>query len=107
MRQVLVDYARRENAYKRGGGVVRVSMDEAVGLARQRGEDVIDLDEALKELAEIDSLESQIVELRFFGGLTIEEVAEVLGKSPREINREWSMARAWLYRRLSKSKDES
>jgi RNA polymerase sigma factor (TIGR02999 family) len=107
MRQVLVDYARRKHSYKRGWGVLRVSMDEAIGLARQRGEDVIDLDEALKELTEINPLGSQIVELRFFGGLTIKEIADVLGKSPRSIDREWSLARAWLYRRLSKSQDES
>lgn len=107
MRQVLVDYARREHAQKRGWGVVRVSMDEAVGLARERGEDVVELDEALRELAKIDPTASQIVELRFFGGLTIREIAEMTGKSPRTIDREWSLARAWLYRRLSKREDES
>lgn len=107
MRQVLVDYARRKHSDKRGWGAIRVSLDEAVGIAQQRGEDVIELDEALKRLTEIDPRGSQIVELRFFGGLSIDEIANVLGISKRTVNREWSAARAWLYRELSKDENET
>jgi RNA polymerase sigma factor (TIGR02999 family) len=103
MRQILVDYARNQKRIKRGGGsALKVSFEEAVAVAQERGEDVLALDEALTSLATIDRRKSQIVELRFFGGLSVEEVAEVLDVAPRTIQREWTLARAWLYRELSK-----
>lgn len=106
MRQVLVDYARNRNREKRGGGVIMIALEEAVAVAQSRGEDVIKLDEALKALAEVDQRKSQIVELLFFGGLSIKETAEVLKVSPRTVDREWHLARAWLYRELSKEHHE-
>lgn len=102
MREILVDYARKQRRIKRGGTAIKVSLEEAVAAAQERGEDVVALDEALTRLAEIDRLKSRIVELRFFGGLSAEEMAEVLKVSPRKIQREWVLARAWLYRELSK-----
>lgn len=107
MRQVLVDYARNRNREKRGGGsVIMIALEEAVAVAQSRGEDVIKLDEALKALAEVDQRKSQIVELLFFGGLSIKETAEVLEVAPRTVDREWHLARAWLYRELSKEDHE-
>jgi RNA polymerase sigma-70 factor, ECF subfamily len=104
MRQILVDHARKHRSSKRGGSVFRLSLDEATIAAEQHPEDVIALHEALEELASIDPRKSQIIELRFFGGLTVEETAEVLKISPVTIMREWRLARAWLYREL-KGKD--
>jgi len=101
MRQVLVDYARRRRYRKRGGQAVKVSLDEAAIVSQEHGVDLVALDEALTSLAAIDPRKSQIVELRFFGGLSVEETAEVLKVSPRTVMREWSLARAWLYRELS------
>ncbi len=102
MRRILVDHAREQHAEKRGGGAPRLSLDEAIGLAGERGVNLIALDDALSALAAIDPQQSRIVELRFFGGLTVEETAEVLGVSPATVKREWSMAKAWLYREISK-----
>jgi RNA polymerase sigma factor (TIGR02999 family) len=101
MRQILVDYARKQHRLKRGGAVIKVSLEEAVAVAQERGEDVVALDEALISLSAIDRRQSLIVELRFFGGLSVEEVAEVLKVAPRTVQREWTLARAWLYRELS------
>jgi RNA polymerase sigma factor (TIGR02999 family) len=101
MRQILVDYARAEHSLKRGGGTIKVVLEEAVAVAHQRGEDVIALDAALTKLAVIDARKSLIVELRFFGGLRVPEVAEVLKVKPRTVEREWALARAWLYRELA------
>lgn len=101
MRQILVDYARQQRRLKRGGAGVRVALEEAVAVAQERGEEVVALDEALTSLAAIDRRRSLIVELRFFGGLSVEEAAEVLGVAPRTVEREWTLARAWLYRELS------
>lgn len=102
MRRILVDHAREQHAEKRGGGAPRLSLDEAIGLAGERGVNLIALDDALSALAAIDPQQSRIVELRFFGGLTVEETAEVLGVSPATVKREWSMAKAWLHREISK-----
>lgn len=103
MRNILVDHARASSADKRGGSVQKIALDEAVGFSERQDVDLIDLDEALQKLSEQDELQSRIVELRFFGGLTIEETAEVVKLSPATVKREWAMARAWLFRRM---KDE-
>ena len=101
MRRILVDYARKRRYAKRGGELIKVSLTEAAGLTEERVADVIALHEALKSLAEIDPQQSSVVELRFFGGLTIEETAEVLGLSRDMVNREWTTAKAWLYQEMS------
>ena len=102
MRHILVDHARSHAYAKRGGGTQTISLDEAMVVSQERAAEVVALDEVLKELAEIDPQQSRIVELRFFGGLTIEETAVVIGLSPATIKREWSTARAWLYHELAK-----
>lgn len=101
MRRILVDHARRRNELKRGGGAVQVSLAVAEQLATEKGTDVLALDEALSQLATFDPRKSQIVELRFFGGLSESETAEVMKVSLRTIQREWNLARAWLYQQLS------
>lgn len=101
MRRILVDYARARKSLKRGGGALRVTLDEAAFAPEARSEDLLALDEALERLAVQDARKSQIVELRYFGGLTVEETAEFLKLSQRTVEREWTMAKAWLYRELS------
>jgi RNA polymerase sigma factor (TIGR02999 family) len=104
MRHILVDHARAVAADKRGGGAQKIALDDAVSFSNEQQDiDLLALDEALQKLAEQDATQSRIIELRFFGGLTIEETAEVLKISPATIKREWAMARAWLFRRM---KDE-
>jgi RNA polymerase sigma-70 factor (ECF subfamily) len=102
MRTILVDHARSHASAKRGGGTRNLELDEAMLVSQQKASEVIALDEALKQLALIDPSQSRIVELRFFGGLTVEEAAEVLHVSPVTIKREWSIAKAWLYQELAK-----
>ncbi len=102
MRRVLVDEARERNALKRGGGALRVSFSTATGFPDEAGMELLAVDIALKQLAELDQRKSRIVELRFFGGLSIEEVAEVLQISSRTVLRDWNFAQAWLYHELSK-----
>src|SRR6266550_1469267 len=102
MRSILVDHARSHAYAKRGGGIHKIELDEAMIVSQERAAEVLALDDVLKQLANFDPQQSRIVELRFFGGLTIEETAEVLGLSPATIKREWSTARAWLYRELNK-----
>jgi RNA polymerase sigma factor (TIGR02999 family) len=106
MRRILVDFARARHYAKRGGAAQQVSLDEAVTIHQDRSAEIIALDEALKSLGEIDPRKSQIVELRFFGGLSAKETAEALKVSQRTVEREWNSARAWLYREL-RGKDES
>lgn len=101
MRRILVDYARSHRADKRGGGWDKLEFDEALAPSAERSVDLVALDDALKDLLALDSRQSQIVELRFFGGLTNEEVAEVLDISPRTVKREWRMAKAWLRREMT------
>jgi RNA polymerase sigma-70 factor (ECF subfamily) len=101
MRQVLVDYARKRRYAKRGGDAHRVPLDEAMIVSEERAADVVALDDALKSLAEIDPRQSQIVELRFFGGLSIEETAAVLAVSPGTVMRDWTLAKAWLRRAVT------
>jgi RNA polymerase sigma factor (TIGR02999 family) len=104
MRRILVNYAVQRNAQKRGCGAARLSLDEAVSFAseppQESGFDLVALDDALKQLATVDPDAARIVELRFFGGLTIEETAEVLGVSESTVKREWKTAKAWLMTRL-------
>jgi RNA polymerase sigma factor (TIGR02999 family) len=101
MRRILVDHARSHHYAKRGGGAHKVSLGEAMMVSREPGPHLIALDEALTGLADIDPRKSEIVEMRFFGGLSVEETADALKLSPRTVMREWSMAKAWLYRTLS------
>jgi RNA polymerase sigma-70 factor (ECF subfamily) len=101
MRRILVDHARKRNYEKRGGGARKISFDEALFISQERGSDLIALDEALNKLAAIDPRKSKIVELRFFGGLSVEETAEALAVSAVTVMREWRMAKAWLYNSLS------
>ena len=100
MRRILINHARERNAQKRQGYATKVSLDEAVSLFESREVDLIALDEALDKLAALDGQQAQLVELRFFGGLTIEEVAEVIGISPATTKREWEAAKLWLRRQL-------
>ncbi len=102
MRQVLVDYARTRQAAKRGGEEIHVALDEALDKADAQQLDLLALDDALKSLAQFDPRQSRIVELRYFGGLTIQETAEVLDLSESTIEREWNFARTWLRRELLK-----
>jgi RNA polymerase sigma factor (TIGR02999 family) len=104
MRHILVDHARRRQYLKRGGGARKVSLDEAMAVSQERGADLVALDEALQRLAAADLRKARVVELRFFGGLSVEETAEALNVSGVTVMREWSMAKAWLYRELN---DES
>lgn len=100
MRRILVDYSRGHDAKKRGGGVEKVFLDEVIGAAKQKGAEVIALDEALIRLAAFDPQQAHLVELRFFGGLSIEESAKVLGVSPTTLKRNWNVTKAWLAREL-------
>lgn len=100
MRRILVDHARSHRAEKRGGAREKLLFDEALAPAEERAVDLIALDDALQDLVTFDARKSRIVELRFFGGLTNEEIGEVLGISPRTIKREWRLAKAWLRREI-------
>ena len=101
MRCILVDHARGHDAAKRGGGVALFAVEEALDEPDTHQMDLLKLDEALNELASFDAQQVRLVELRYFGGLTIEETAEVLGVSPATVKREWQLARSWLHRALS------
>ena len=104
MRRILVDMARARRYSKRGGDARRVPLDEALVVSKERGEDLVALDDALQSLAGIDPRKSRVVELRFFGGLSVEETAELLKVSPDTVMRDWKMAKVWLHRELSKEK---
>jgi RNA polymerase sigma factor (TIGR02999 family) len=101
MRRILVDHARSRGYQKRGGGQEALQLDEAMTVDGSPGAGILELDEALNRLAEIDPRKGQVVEMRFFGGLTVEETAEALKISPETVMRDWKLARAWLYRELS------
>ena len=103
MRQILVDYARRHRAEKRGKGVCTLTLDDAASLPQRKDLDVVALDDALKALAEIDARQSRVVELRFFAGLSLEETAQALEVGPATVQRDWTAARAWLHREISRS----
>ena len=101
MRRILIDFARSRGYQKRGGGLLPLSLDEAPSVAQEPDAQLVALDDALKELAATDERKSKVVELRFFGGLSIEETAEVLKVSPETVVRDWRLAKAWLLRKLS------
>jgi RNA polymerase sigma factor (TIGR02999 family) len=101
MRRILVDHARTQNALKRGGDAQKISLDDSLGLASGPPVAFDELDEALNKLQALDPDQAKIVELRFFGGLTVEEVSEVIGSSTATIEREWRMAKAWLHNQLT------
>ena len=100
MRRVLVDIARRKNSLKRGGERIQVSLADDVKAVPEKTTDLVSLDEALERLAEMNSRHARIVELKYFGGLTEEEIAETLDLSVRTVRRDWNLARAWLFREL-------
>ncbi len=106
MRRILVDFARERQNLKRGGAAELVSLDEALVVAPERGADLLALDEALNRLAALNPRQAQVVELRYFGGLSEEEAAEALKVSLRTVQRDWNLARLWLYRELSQGGDE-
>jgi RNA polymerase sigma factor (TIGR02999 family) len=102
MRRILVDYARSRNFAKRGGGAVKLSLEEGLIVSDERSEQVVAVHEALEGLAKIDPRQAQIVELKFFGGLSNEEAAAVLSVSPGTVARDWTMAKGWLRREITK-----
>jgi RNA polymerase sigma factor (TIGR02999 family) len=103
MRRILVDFARSRQYQKRGGGAIRVTLTDDVALDAEPGRDLVALDDALEALAEVDARKSQVIELRFFGGLSVKETAEVLHVSPETVMRDWKLAKAWLLRELGHS----
>ncbi len=100
MRRILVDFARAKHSQKRGAGAQQVSLDEALMVVNQ-GQDLVAVDDALEALARVDARKSQVVEMRFFGGLSVEETAEALHVSPDTVKRDWKVAKAWLLRELA------
>lgn len=107
MRRILVDYARSQRSLKRGGAAQRISLEEFKIASAPPDTDLIEIDEVLRSLALVDRRKCQVVELRFFGGMTAEETAEALGISPDTVLRDWKLARAWLARELKKSNEET
>jgi RNA polymerase sigma factor (TIGR02999 family) len=103
MRRILVDHARARKRIKRGGDLVRVVFDDDLKLTTSKDGDILALEEFLQELGQLDERQAKIVEMRFFGGMTVPEVAEVLGLSTRTIENEWRMCRAWLRKRIEES----
>jgi RNA polymerase sigma factor (TIGR02999 family) len=104
MRQILVDHARSRASRKHGGGQIALQFDENLGVPESSHSNLLELDGALKRLEALDPRKSRVVELRFFGGLSLEETAEALNVSPRTVKRDWQLARAWLYRELGGKK---
>lgn len=107
IRRILVDHARSRGYAKRGGKALRVPLDDVLLTSQSRGIEVLALDQALESLARIDARKSRVVELRYFGGLTIEETADVLGISPETAKRDWRMAKAWLFDALTRKGDDA
>jgi len=107
MRRILLQHARRRQADKRGGAAHKLTLDESLGLSTERDINLIALDQSLTALEVLDPQQGRIVELRFFGGLTVDETAEVLGVSPRTVDREWRMVKAWMKSRLAQGGDKS
>jgi RNA polymerase sigma factor (TIGR02999 family) len=101
MRRILIEYARAQGCSKRGGEMRRMSLDDALVISPESDPEIVRLDEALEELAKFDSRKAQVVEMRYFGGLTSDEIASVLGISPQSVNRDWSLAKAWLVREMT------
>ena len=100
MREILVSYARSQRSQKRGGGALKIDLDEAALVSPQESKEIVDLHEALETLATLDSRKAQVVELKYFGGLNYDEMAEVLKISPVTVRRDWRFAKAWLYKEL-------
>ena len=107
IRHILVDHARRRRYAKRGGDAVRIPLDETLLGTRARGIEVLALDQALRSLAQIDARKARVVELRYFGGLSVEETAEILHISPETVLRDWRMAKTWLFRELTRTVDHA
>jgi len=107
IRRILVDYARKDRYAKRGGDAVRIPLEEALLGSRARGVEILALDEALASLSAIDARKGRVVELRYFGGLTVEETADILRISPETVLRDWRMAKTWLFRELSRMEHRS
>ena len=108
MRRILIDHAKAKHRLKRGGTAVKVMLDENLNFTQERASELLALDDALQSLARMDERKSRIVELRYFGGLTVEDTAQVLGISDKTVMRDWNLAKAWLYRELtSNSANES
>jgi RNA polymerase sigma factor (TIGR02999 family) len=107
MRRILVDFARRRNREKRGGNAAPIALDEALTVSAERGPDLVALDEAMHTMAAMDPRMSQVVELRFFGGLSVEETGELLKISAETVMRDWKSAKVWLLRELSSDHNEA
>ena len=107
MRRILIDHAKTKHREKRGGAMTRLPLDEALDLSQGRDSDLVALDNALKILANIDERKSRVVELRFFGGLSVEETADVLQISPQTVLRDWKLAKAWLYQEINSETHDS
>ena len=105
MRRILVDHARRHRYQKRGGNAIRIDIDDVELMSPARPDEIVALDDALRRLKQYDERKSAVVELRYFGGLTVDEIAELLDVSPITVKRDWSMAKAWLYRKMSHERD--
>jgi RNA polymerase sigma-70 factor (ECF subfamily) len=106
MRRVLVDYARAHKAEMRGGGLRRVELDEGVAISAERSEEVLSLDEALNRLMELNPRQARVVELRYFGGLSVDQIASILAIAPRSVKRDWALARIWLFKQLRVNGDQ-
>ncbi|HEV2669190.1 MAG TPA: sigma-70 family RNA polymerase sigma factor [Blastocatellia bacterium] len=100
MRRILVDHAKAKHREKRGGEAVKLSLDVAINLSQEREADLLALDDALGELTRVDERKGRVVELRYFGGFSVEETAQILGVSPETVMRDWKMAKAWLYQQI-------
>ena len=101
MRRILIDHAKAKHRGKRGGAATRVTLEEGAAFTQERAAELVALDDALNMLSEIDERKSRIVELRYFGGLTVEETAQVVGVSDKTVMRDWNLAKAWLYQQLT------
>src|ERR1700674_1153995 len=105
MRRMLIDHARARRTAKREGGLRRVPLEEPLLLTEDQSDELLALNDALERLGQIDARQSRVVEMRFFGGLTVEETADAMSISPKTVKRDWTVARAWLYREMQKSRD--
>jgi RNA polymerase sigma factor (TIGR02999 family) len=106
MRRILVDHAKAKHREKRGGDAVKLSLDDVINLSGERAADLLALDDALDELTRVDERKSRVVELRYFGGFTVEEIAQILEVSPETVMRDWKLAKAWLYQQIRQEADE-
>jgi RNA polymerase sigma factor (TIGR02999 family) len=106
MRRILIEHARARGCAKRGGGVRLINLDEALMISGKLDSEIVRLDSALEQLAKFDSRKAQVVEMRYFGGLTSNEIAAVLGVSPQSVNRDWSLAKAWLAREMGREESD-